>query len=278
MNAPRPRALAARAALFLLVCTLALTGASSAFALDIPPTPTQWFVDSANLVSPSDADALNQKLRNFEQTSGAQFIIYTFPSLDSEAMEDFTIHAVEKWKIGNKKYDNGIVLFVFAKERQMRFEVAYGLEATVTDAYSSRVIREIIAPRFKVNDYAGGLNAGADAMIARISGKEAPVPPVSGSGTSRQQRGVGGFDPQFIIFIVFIFLFFVVPLLRRGGRRRGGCGGCWPLFFFPGGGSGITFGGGGFGGGGGWGGGGGGGGGFSAGGGSFGGGGASGGW
>jgi uncharacterized protein len=169
------------------------------------------------------------------------------------------------------------VLFVFAKDRKMRFEVAYGLEATVTDAYASRVIREVIAPKFASNDYTGGLNAGADAMIARISGKEAPVAPVSGSGTRQQQRGAGGFDPQFIIFIVFIFLFFLLPLLRRGGRGRrgGGCGGCWPLFFFPGGGSGITFGGGGFGGGGGWGGGGGG---FSAGGGSFGGGGASGGW
>jgi uncharacterized protein len=274
MIAHRPRALAARAGLLLL---LALLGVSSASALDIPPTPTQWLVDSAHVLSPTDAEALNQKLRDFEQSSGAQFIIYTFPSLEGEALDDFSIRAAEKWKIGNKKYDNGIILFVFVQDRKLRFEVAYGLEATVTDAYSSRVIREVIAPKLAAGDWPGGLNAGADAMISRISGKEAPVAPVSGSGTSQRGPAVTGIDFRFLFFIAIIFLFFILPILRRGGGRRGGCGGCggcWPLFFFPGGG-GTTFRGGGFGGGG-WGGGGGGG--FSAGGGSFGGGGASGGW
>jgi uncharacterized protein len=276
MIGARSRAPFARAVLLLL---LALLGASSAFALDIPPTPTQWLVDGAHILNASDAEALNQKLRDFEQTSGVQFIIYTLPSLEGEALDDFSIRAAEKWKIGNKKYDNGLILFVFPQERKMRLEVAYGLESTVTDAYSSRVIREIIAPKFAANDYAGGLNAGADALIARISGKEAPVAPVSGSGTRRgAPSGVSGIDFRFLFFLAIIFLFFILPILRRSGGRRGGCGGCggcWPLFFFPGGGGGMTFGGGGFGGGGGWGGGGGG---FSAGGGSFGGGGASGGW
>ena len=276
MIGSRPRALAARAVLLLL---LALLGASSALALDIPPTPTQWLVDGAHILSASDAEALNQKLRDFEQSSGVQFIIYTLPSLEGDALDDFAIRAAEKWKIGNKKYDNGIILFVFPQDRKMRLEVAYGLESTITDAYSSRVIRETIAPKFAANDYAGGLNAGADAIISRIANKEAPVAPVSGSGTSRRTTsGVRGIDFRFFFFIAIVVLFFILPILRRAGGRRGGCGGCggcWPLFFLPGGGSGITFGGGGFGGGG-WGGGGGGG--FSAGGGSFGGGGASGGW
>jgi uncharacterized protein len=275
MIAHPPRARAARAVLRFL---LTLLGVSSAFALEIPPTPSQWLVDSAHVLSAADAEALNQKLRDFEQSSGVQFIIYTFPSLDGEAIDDFSIRAAEKWKIGNKKYDNGIILFVFVQDRKMRLEVAYGLEATITDAYSSRVIREVIAPKLAAGDWPGGLNAGAEANMRRISGKEAPVAPVSGSGTRQAARNVSGIDFRFLFFIAIIFLFFILPILRRGGGRRGGCGGCggcWPLFFFPGGG-GTTFGGGGFGGGGGWGGGGGGG--FSAGGGSFGGGGASGGW
>jgi uncharacterized protein len=275
MIAHPPRALAARAVLLFLLTLLCV---SSAFALEIPPTPTQWLVDSAHVLSAADAEALNQKLRDFEQSSGVQFIIYTFPSLDGEAIDDFSIRAAEKWKIGNKKYDNGIILFVFVQDRKMRLEVAYGLEATITDAYSSRVIREVIAPKLAAGDWPGGLNAGAEAIMSRISGKEAPVAPVSGSGTRQAARNVSGIDFRFLFFIAIIFLFFILPILRRGGGRRGGCGGCggcWPLFFFPGGG-GTTFGGGGFGGGGGWGGGGGGG--FSAGGGSFGGGGASGGW
>jgi uncharacterized protein len=258
MNVRRRRALLACAASVFLTLI-----AYSAIALTVPPSPTQWFTDSASLASPSEAEALNQKLKAFEERSGAQFIIYTFPSLEEEALEDFTIRCAERWKAGQKKYDNGLILFVFAKERKIRIEVGYGLEGTLTDAFTSDVIRNDIAPRFRTGDYAGGLNAAADHLIARVENKEAPVP------VSRRARRSGrpsGIDPVFLFFIVMIFLFFVLPVLRRGG----GCGGCIPLFL-PWGGSGITFGGGG----GGWGGGGGG---FSGGGGGFGGGGSSGGW
>lgn len=259
---------ASRAMLGLVLLTLLFV--APARALDIPPAPTQWVTDKAGLLDASQQAALNDKLRAFEQKSGAQFIIYTLPSLEGEAVEDFTIRCAEAWRVGQKKYDNGLIVFVFVKEKKIRVEVGYGLEGTVTDAVSSRVIRENMAPYFQKGDWYGGLNAGADALIARISGGEAPVPPMkpegSGGGAS---SGGGGFDPIFLLVIILIFFFFIAPMLRRGG-----CGGCfWPMFFL-GGGGGRTFGGGGFGGGG-WGGGGGG---FSGGGGGFGGGGATGGW
>ena len=239
-------------------------------ALEVPPPPTQWLTDRAGLLSGSDAEALNSKLAAFEQRSGAQFIIYIFPSLEREAVEDFTIRCAEAWKVGNKKYDNGLILFVFVQEKVLRIETGYGLEGTITDAISSRVMRETIAPYFQRSDWAGGLNAGADELIRRIERGEAAVEPVERSGRPAEAEP-GGVDFIFVLVIIFIFLFFILPMLRRGG---GGCGGCWFPFFFPGGGGGgITFGGGGFGGGFG-----GGGGGFSGGGGSFGGGGATGGW
>jgi uncharacterized protein len=247
-----------------------LNVAGSAFALDVPPTPRQWFTDSAGIVTSDQASALNDKLRNFEQQSGAQFIIYTFPSLEGEALEDFTIRCAEKWKVGQKKYDNGVILFLFMKERKIRFEVGYGLEPTLTDAFTTRVRTLELAPRLAKGDYAGGLNAAADAIIAKVTKNEEPVAPLQPAG-SRQAAGKDeGFNPQLIIFLVFIFFVFILPMLTRG-RRRSGCGGCIPIFLPFGG-----FGGGGttFGGGGGWGGGGG----FSGGGGGFGGGGSSGGW
>ena len=255
---------------FLLVLFVLI--AARSFALDVPPPPTQWFTDQARIVDAAQASALNQKLAQFEQQSGAQFIIYVFPTLDSEALEDFTIRCAEKWKVGNKKYDNGVILFVFVQERKLRVEVGYGLEPTITDAFSSDVIRDYIAPYFKKGDYAGGLNAGADAIIARVEKQQPPVPPVQ-SRQPAQSAKPGGTDIIGLLVLVFIFLFVILPLLRRGG----GCGGCiWPMFLM-GGGRGTTFGSGGWGGG--FGGGGGGGfGGFSGGGGSFGGGGASGGW
>jgi uncharacterized protein len=254
----------------LLAIAFALI-ASAAFALDVPPSPTAFVTDKAGVLDDSAARALNDKLAQFEQTSGAQFIIYVFPTLGGEVLEDFTIRCAEKWKVGNKKYDNGLILFVFVKERKLRIEVGYGLEPTITDAFSRRVIEQYIAPHFRTGDYAGGLNAAADAIIAEIQHKEAPVPPsqarqVSGGVTGRSAAGCVSAVP--IIFVIF-FLIFIASLITRS---RPGFGGCfWPLMFMGGG---RTFGGGS-----GWGGGGGGGfGGFSGGGGGFGGGGASGGW
>ncbi|MBV9495735.1 MAG: TPM domain-containing protein [Acidobacteria bacterium] len=259
----------------LLLVALVLCG-TGAFALDVPPAPTHWFTDEAHIVDAASADALDRKLADFEQRSGAQFIIYVFPSIENEAIEDFTIRCVERWKVGNKKYDNGLVLFVFLQEKKVRIEVGYGLEGTITDAVSSRVIREQIAPHFQQSDYAGGLNAAADALIERITKGEAPVEPVNRRGSDSRDSQFGGIDLGFVIFLIVVALFILPMLRRRGLGGGGGCGGCfWPMFFLGGGGRGTTFGGGGWSGGGGFGGGGGG---FSGGGGGFGGGGATGGW
>lgn len=252
-----------------LILALLLLAATTVAALEVPPPPTRWVTDAAGLLSPTDEDLLNAKLRDFEQSSGAQFIVYTFPSLEGEAVEDFTIRCVERWKVGQKKYDNGLVLFVFAKERIVRVETGYGLEGSVTDAISSRAIRESIAPHFQRGDYAAGLNAGADFLISVIRKGEAPVPPLQPGGQGQPQQDI---PVWMIVVILFVVFFVVLPMLSR---RRSGCGGCIFPFFFPGGG--ITFGGGGLGGGG-FGGGFGGGGGFSGGGGGFGGGGATGSW
>ena len=254
---------------------LLLFAALPLFALDVPPAPARWFTDTAGLVTPDQAAQLDRKLEQFYQQRGAQFLIYVFRSLEGDALEDFTIRAARQWAAGQKKYNNGLILFVFAEDRKARVEVGYGLEGTMTDAFSSRVIREILAPRFQARDYYGGLNAAADAIINKITTGEEPVPPMQRGGGGQRAEG-NDINPIFVLAILFVVFFVILPMLSRRGRRGSGCGGCIPLFFFPGGGGGITFGGGGFSGGGGWGGGGGGG--FSGGGGGFGGGGASGGW
>lgn len=265
--------------LFALVALL-LVSSGALHALEVPPPPTRWFTDRAGIVSTTEASLLDTKLENFEQQRGAQFLIYIFPSLEGEAIEDFTMRAVQRWKVGQKKYDNGLVLFVFVQEKKVRVEVGYGLEGSVTDAFSSRVIREQIGPAFQRGEYGAGLNAAADAIIKKITTGEEAVPPLQPRGAQPQGSAQGGSDinPITLIFIIIVVFFFIVPMLTRRGRRGGGggCNGCiLPLFFMPGGGGGVTFGGGGGFGGGGFGGGGGG---FSGGGGGFGGGGATGGW
>jgi uncharacterized protein len=265
---------ALRLAAFVLV---ALAATRAAFAKDVPPPPAQWFTDEAGLVSSTDAAALNEKLRAFEQSSGAQFIIYIFKSLDGHPLEDFTIRCATKWKVGNKKYDNGLILFVFAQERKIRIEVGYGLEGTVTDAIASRVERQVMTPRFRSGDYAGGLNAAADYLITTITKGEPAHEPVNAQSRSSSSGHMTGDPVAFplscgVLLLIFAALIILPRLFLP--RRGSGFGGCfWPLFLLGGGGRGTTFGSG-WSGGGGWGGGGG----FSGGGGGFGGGGASGGW
>jgi uncharacterized protein len=245
-----------------IVAVLVLTVASAAVALEVPPPPRQWAADDAGVLSSDAVTQLNEKLRSFEERSGAQFIIYVFRSLEGGSLEDFSIRAAETWRAGQAKADNGLMLFVFVEDRKVRIEVGYGLEGTVTDAVAAQTIRNYLTPHFQQGDYAAGLNAAADALIALIEGKEPPQP------VARPIPGYGGSPRQSIwpILFLILFIFIVLPMLRRSG-----CG-CLPFLFFPGGG-GTTFGGGG-----GFGGFGGGGGGFSGGGGGFGGGGASGSW
>jgi len=246
--------------------------AANALALDIPPEPKNWFTDAAGVVSSSDAEQLNQKLHSFEQQSGVRFMVYVFPALDGEEPADFTIRCAEQWKVWrSKKEDRALLLTVFVKEHKIRLEVSYPLEEKITDAASSDIIRNTIAPHFRQNDYAGGIGAGIDAVGTRL-GVQGMVSQQPARRTYRDAGDQGGgFDLGWLVVIAFIVIFFILPMLTRG---RSGCGGCfWPMFFLGGGGGGggITFGGGG-----------GGGGGFSSGGfgggGSFGGGGATGGW
>lgn len=256
-----------KAALACLALAILLI-AGAADALEVPPPPDRWFTDRAGVVTPEQAEALNRKLQAFEQQSGAHFIIYILQSHEGESIEDFTLRCVERWKVGQKKYDNGIVLFVFIRERKARVEVGYGLEGAIPDAIASRVIRDYLAPHFQRGDYYGGLNAAADAIMARIRKEEPPVPPMQRPGAGTEGPPTIGSVLFYIILFIIVF-FVVLPAISRGG---GGCGGCfWPMMFM-GGGGGTTIGrggGGGFGGGFG---------GFSGGGGSFGGGGATGGW
>lgn len=238
---------------FLLVAALAA-------ALEVPPSPNQWVTDTAGILG-SEVSTLNAKLRAFEERTGHQFIVYTIPSLEGDSIEDFSIRAADAWKVGQSKYDNGLILFVFPRDRKMRIEVGYGLEGAVTDAISSRVMREELAPAFQRGQYAAGINSAVDRLISIIEEGTDPVP-VSRPGSPQPLR---------IPFWVFILIpFFVIFVLGPLSRSRAGCLGpaCMIPFMMGGstyGGGRGGFGGGGFGG-------------FSGGGGGFGGGGATGSW
>ena len=229
----------------------------------IPPVPDHYFNDYAHVISQDSADRLNRTLEQFERDTSNQILVVIYPKMESDSsIEDYTVRVAQAWKVGQKVKNNGAVLFVFIQDHKMFLQVGYGLEGALPDVTAKRIIENEIKPRFKAGDYAGGLTAGVNAMIAATKGE------YKGNGTTAggQQNGtsVGAVG----IIVVFVLLAFILLAARRrsygyGGWMMGGGG-------FSGGG----WGGGGWGGGGG----GGGGGGFSSGGGGFGGGGAGGSW
>jgi uncharacterized protein len=227
--------------------------------------------DYAGVLGADARRQLESRLAAGEGATGAQVVIAVFPSLEGESLEDFSIRLAERWRVGDKRLDNGVILLVFVREHRVRIEVGYGLEPVLPDAAAAQIIREDLAPRFREQRYAAGLLAAADAIFARVPSRGAPPsPPHRAFGVSPWTLGM-----------LVLFGIIGLILLREamgagrssgytaGGRRGWSAGPTAPP---------IWWGGGGWGGGGGGRGGDSGGGGFTPGGGSFGGGGASGEW
>jgi uncharacterized protein len=230
--------------------------------------------DRAGVLAPEVRQRLEQRLGSYEQSTGHQFAVLTLKSLEGQPLEHFSISVVEKWKLGKNGKDDGLLLLVVPGEHKVRIEVGYGLEGVITDAISARVIRNVLAPAFRKDDYGGGVERALDALMAVASGGQLDVPDSAAKSPARAPED-GAFHVAILLVLVLFPLAFGL-LGRRAGRQRFGGGGWGSSGWSSGGGFG-GFGGGGFSGGG-YGGGGSSGGGFSGGGGGFGGGGASGSW
>ncbi|MDZ3831726.1 MAG: TPM domain-containing protein [Sphingopyxis sp.] len=243
-------------------------------------------VDQADIIPPAEEAALTNQLAELETATGHQLVVATVKDLGGNEVSDYGYKLGREWGIGGKEANNGVIFLIAPNERRMNISVGYGLEPVLTDALSGRIIRDVVTPRFKDNDYPGGIQAGVDAIAQQIQlpPEEAKARAAAASKAERDRAKDGNFGGLFFIAFIIIF-FFIVPMLsargRRGKRhrrRRGPWGGA-PIIIWGddddwggwGGGGGSSWGGGGGFGGGGFGG-------FSGGGGSFGGGGASGGW
>jgi uncharacterized protein len=236
------------------------------------PALTGRVVDDANVIAPQARSLLETKLKDLEDKSGIQLVVATVPSLEDQDIEPYANGLFRAWKLGEKQKNNGVLLLVAPRERKVRIEVGYGLEGTLTDAISKLIITNAIVPRFKANDYSGGIDRGVDDIIAVLTTDSADWQARPHLRVDDQPSLIDAAGPL-LVLIIFAILFLTMMHNARnsGGRivRRGG-----NTIFIPWAG---PFGSGPSGGGSSWGGGDSGGG-FSGGGGSSGGGGASGGW
>ncbi len=235
--------------IFLLL--LIATAGSNAAELKVPKH-TSRIVDKAGIISLDDKSKIEMSILQFERATSGQIAVLIIPSLKGDSLEMFSMRVAEKWKLGSKDRDDGILLLISVKDHKIRLEVGYGFEGKLNDARAGDIIRGM-QPFFRANRYGDGIMFAVMRSQEFITGKKATTP-------LPRARTSSGITPGVVKMIIFITIYFVILF---GNRRRRGftllSGG------YYGGYSGRSSGG--FGGGG-----------FSGGGGSFGGGGASGGW
>ena len=147
-----------------------------ALAFNFPPL-TGRVVDQANIITAQSRSDLETKLKDLENKSGIQLVVATVKSLEGSDIETYANELFRNWKLGEAKKNNGVLLLVAPNEHKVRIEVGYGLEGTLTDALSSVIISSAIVPRFKANDFTGGIERGVDGIISVLSGDTADWQP-----------------------------------------------------------------------------------------------------
>lgn len=219
---------AVAAFLALLVCFVGLAVADVAV-----PALTGRVVDRTGTLSADRIAALERTLKDFEARKGSQIAVLIVPTTEPETIEQFSIRVAEAWKIGRRKIDDGAILVIAKNDRRLRIEVGYGLEGALTDVTAKRIIDEVITPKFRNGDFAGGIADGVGRMIRVIDGE--PLPPPQ----QRARSSSGMFDnlESILPFAFFAVLIFGGILRAVFGRLFGALitgaligGAAWLLF------------------------------------------------
>jgi len=180
----------------------------------VPPHGGVWVHDEANILSPQAKAQLEAILKAHRDSTSTQIAVYLIPSLEGDDLDSYALRVAEAWKLGQEKKDNGVLFLLAMEEKQMRIEVGYGLEGVLTDAMSSRINRNEVAPYFRQGNYEAGVIAGVMAIIKTVEGTYVNDEPVARRKKGRSPIGT-------IIFIVIL----IIAMSRR--NRGGGGGGLW---------------------------------------------------
>ncbi len=189
--------------LLLVALTVLVFGAAAAHAVDVPYLSGR-VVDNADLLPPDAEQRIAARLETLERETGAQVVVLTVPTLGGNPLEDYALKVVETWKLGRKGVDDGVLFLVAREERAVRLEVGYGLESKLPDITGKRIIDELVVPRFRDGDFAGGVEAGLGAIEKGVRGGD-PLPPP-------RPRGLGDGSPApGRLLLGVVFLLFVTP-------------------------------------------------------------------
>ena len=168
---------AARAAIVALLMCWAFAASAD---VAVPPLSGR-VVDQTGTLSSGDIASLTQTLKNLEARKGSQIAVLIVPTTQPETIEQYSIRVAEAWKIGRRKIDDGALLVVAKDDHKLRIEVGYGLEGALNDVTAKRIIDEVITPKFRSGDFAGGISAGLARIVGVIDGEPLPAPAMAPS-------------------------------------------------------------------------------------------------
>jgi len=206
------------AARLLLALWLLVAGVDGLAADDpaaVPPLKAR-VTDLTDTLSSDQAAALEADLAQFEKSRGSQIAILLVPSTQPETIEAYSIRIAERWKLGRKGVDDGILLLVAKNDRKLRIEVGRGLEGAVPDAVAKRIVAEVISPRFKEGDFHGGLKAGVSQLQAVIGGEALPPP------RSASRSGGAAMDTETLLIVSLVIATMLGAVMNSWLGRLGG--------------------------------------------------------
>ncbi len=216
--------------LFLFGLFLVSGWAISAQNIPAPMYPYRLVNDFAAIFSPAETQSLEQKLLAYNDSTSTQIYVVTVTDLGGYPASDYAFALGEKWGVGQAGKDNGLVILIKPKVGDSRGQAfiatGYGLEASLNDSFTGRIIRDKMIPYFQENDYFGGVNAAVDAIMARLSGEF--------DADAEESKEI----PFWIPLLIFILVFFIIPALTNKGDQHidgngHGRSGGTPIFFPP---------------------------------------------
>ncbi len=206
----------------LILALLAALFSLPAAAQDFPPRPDGPVLDQAYILPPDQESALDAKLRAYNAETGRSVIVATVNSLNGEEPQVYTRDLARTWGIGGEESRQGVLMVVAPNERKIWISTARGVQGTLTDISTGRIIQDVMIPAFQNDDMAGGIIAGADAIIERLNMDPAEAQAIAEAeaAAARNSRGSsGGASIGGIIFWIVLIVFFIAIFGRNRGQR-----------------------------------------------------------
>lgn len=197
------------------IAVLFLLAAGAAHAA-LPARPQGPVLDQAGIIPDAEEAALAQRLSAYNAETGRAVVVATVASLDDQDVETYANALFRTWGIGGEKTDQGLLFLIAPNERKVRIEVGYGLEEYLPDALAGRILAGAVTPRFKEGDYAGGINAGVEQILAQLSRNPADAKAIAEAAAKRGGDREEGSVLASAFFWVFIIVMFMLVFGRRG--------------------------------------------------------------